>query len=122
MPQERIDKIIKAVERLGIATVICGFLMFGGWRVLSWFGTRIAEPFAEEQIAVMRQTRETLAVNAETSKLHATAEVRQAEAAMKYSTAIVEFRNELRLWRKQVVNLPDGKPVAVEPKNPQEQN
>lgn len=117
MPQERIDKIIKAVERLGIATVICGFLLFAGWRVGSWFGTKIAEPFADEQIAIMRETRETLAKNAETSKLHAQAELKNAEAASKYSVAITEFKNELRLWRKQVVALPDGKAVQVEPRD-----
>lgn len=116
MPQDKYDRLIKAIERLGIATVICGVLMFGAWRVLSWFGTKIAEPFADEQIAVMRTTRDTLEKNSQANILHAQAELKDAEAAAKYSIALTEFKNELRLWRKQLLNVPDGKVVPVEPR------
>ena len=120
MPQERVERIIKAVERLGIASVICGALLWGCWQIISWTGPNVVKPLVDEQVEVMRWVRESGgkhdAIAAETS-----ATLRD------FTKELHGFRQDVKQIGKKLdrlVAMPgqDDKAVSVSPREPNQEN
>lgn len=121
MPQDRYDRLIKLFERLGIATVFACALFYGGWRIFSWFGTKIAEPFANEQLGMMKQTRESIKTRDENDRLSSLSNGKLADELRGLKDEFRGVKEEIRLLRKGVF-AGDGPPVAVQPRNPEGAN
>lgn len=115
MPQDRYDRLIKLFERLGIATVFACALFYGGWKVASWFGTKIAEPFANEQVEMMKQTRESIKTRDENDKLASQNNGKLADELRGLKEEFRGVKEELRRFRKGF-GVSDGPPVAVQPR------
>lgn len=113
MPADKYERLVKALERLGIATVICGALLWGIWEVACWCGENVVKPIIDEQVAVMRWVRES-------GNRRDVNEAKTSQALTDLATEIRGARREAGFWRRMIEKNvafpgPGDKPIAVQP-------
>lgn len=103
MPADKYERLVKALERLGIATVICGALMWGIWEVFCWTGANVAKPLVEEQVAMMKWVRESGG---------------RRDKNEERTTAVLARLTRFLERAEKAVGIPEAneKPIAVQPK------
>lgn len=84
MTTDRKDWYVRLVERLGISTIILGFVGYAVWTVMTWAGPRVDRllekhvEIVDKAIETSQKNTETMRVNAETLKVVGDAVEQQA--------------------------------------------
>lgn len=65
MPSDRWERLTRIAERLGIASLICGVLLWGAWEAAAWAGENVIKPTLAEHLEIIRVARNGIERNTE---------------------------------------------------------
>ena len=112
MLQDRHDRVIRLVERLGIATVICGVLLFAGWQVSRWAGVKVIEPMLAEQLGIMAAARIGMEHGTETAATNAASLAKLAACQERQDKTLCRVCRVLERIEASIVMKGRGQPQA----------
>lgn len=70
----------RIVERLGIATVVAGSLMLGGYKSVCWMGEHVFGPMADEYQEMQKETRLSIKAGILATQLNSESQSKMADA------------------------------------------